>query len=169
LSATEVTDPALTQNEVLMGEQAYAAAIDRVIAEAKQTLLIFDQDFSVGDFGSINRFDAISAFLKNSPSSTLTIILQDTERFTTQLPKLLQLLGTYGHKMSVYETNSHAKIAKDCFILADKQSYVRRFHIDQARFKFTLEDIETTASLGNRFDALMQETTNQLSTNTLGL
>ncbi len=71
--------------------------------------------------------------------------------------------------MTVYETNQHAKIAKDCFILADGNSYICRFHIDQSRFKFMLDDQETTASLSKRFDELLQETTQTISATQLGL
>lgn len=159
----------LKPNSIILGEHEYTTALDIVIAEAEEKLLIFDQDFSTGDYASIKRYDAIHAFLNKSPTSELVIILQDAVFFTTHCPRLLQLLTTYGHKMMVYETNSRAKVAKDCFILADNKHYIRRFHIDQARFKFMLEDQETTASLTNRFDELMQETTHQISINKLGL
>lgn len=159
----------LIQNSIILGEQEYNIALNCVIAEAQDNLLIFDQDFSIGDFSSINRFDLIHHFLNKSPSTKLTIILQDSAFFTTHCPRLFGLLSTYGHKMIVYETNSHAKIAKDCFVLADKKSYIRRFHIDQARFKFALNDVETTASLNNRFDELLQETSHTVSAIKLGL
>jgi hypothetical protein len=71
--------------------------------------------------------------------------------------------------MTVYETNTNAKIAKDCFVLIDNKSYIRRFHIDQARFKFMLNDIDTTASLADRFDELREETTHTISATKLGL
>ena len=71
--------------------------------------------------------------------------------------------------MTVYETNDNAKIAKDCFVLADNKSYIRRFHIDQARFKFMLDDIATTASLNDRFNELMEETTHTVAATKLGL
>lgn len=164
-----MTESGLTPNRVMLGEHEYTAALDLVIATAEQHLFIFDQDFSVGGFASVTRYDAIHTFLNNSSTSQLTIILQDANHFTTKCPRLLSLLTTYGHKMTVYETNNHAKIAKDCFILADDKAYIRRFHIDQARFKFSVDDIETTASLANRFDELMQETSHQVSVNKLGL
>jgi len=164
-----MNDSALTPNRVILGEHEYVSALDLVIESAKEKLLIFDQDFSTGDYASIKRSDAIHAFLNKSPNTEMTIILQDADFFTTQCPRLFDLLSVYGHKMTIYETNSHAKIAKDCFILADKQSYIRRFHIDQARFKFMLDDEETTASLANRFDELLQETTHQITVSKLGL
>jgi len=164
-----MNDSALVQDSILNGEHEYTMVLDLVIAEATEKLLIFDQDFSIGDFTGIKRYEALRAFLHNNPNSKLTIILQDAEHFLTECPRLFELLTVYSHKMTVYETNHHAKVAKDCFILADDQSYIRRFHIDQARFKFMLEDVETTASLSNRFDELMQETTHQISATKLGL
>ena len=164
-----MSDFELDQNSIILGEREYAMTLDTVISEAQQQLLIFDQDFSIGDFASTKRFELINAFLSKSPASELTIILQASDFFTTQCPRLFGLLTTFGHKMTVYETNSHAKIAKDCFILADNKSYIRRFHIDQARFKYALDDIETTASLANRFDELLQETAQTISATKLGL
>lgn len=159
----------LIPDSIILGEHEYSLAIDLVIAEAKQQLLIFDQDCSIGDYTSLKRCDLLNDFLINNPASQLTIILQNASFLTTDCPRLLDLLKIFSHKMTVYETNSFAKVAKDCFVLADGKSYVRRFHINQARFKFTLNDTETTASLINRFDELMQETTHKVSPSKLGL
>lgn len=164
-----MSESKLTPDSIVLGEHEYTEALDVIIATAQQQLLIFDQDLSVGDYASLKRFDAIHHFLSNNLTSQLTIILQTSDYFTTQCPRLFSLLTTYGHKMTVYETNSHAKIAKDCFILADNNRYIRRFHIDQARFKFSLEDIETTANLANRFDELLEEKSHSVSVNKLGL
>ena len=159
----------LVSNTIITGERNYAAALDLVIAEAKHELLIFDQDFASGDYASLTRFNLLHAFLSDNLLSKLTIILHSADFFSAHCPRLYELLETYGHKMTVFETNDHAKIAKDCFVLADKQHYLRRFHIDQARFKYALNDMETTASLAIRFDELMEETTEAISVGKLGL
>ena len=164
-----MTSLKLVEDSIILGEHEYQVAIDTVIAQAQQKLLIFDQDFSKGDFTSLKRYELIQTFLNKSVTSELSIILQDATFFTTGCPRLFDLLSTYGHKMTVYETNTHAKIAKDCFILADSNSYIRRFHIDQARFKYTLNDMETNRSLANRFDELLEETTHTISPTKLGL
>jgi len=159
----------LIPDTIILGERNYAAALDLVIAEATGELLIFDQDFSRSDYASVERYRLIHDFLSNNPLSKLTIILHSAEFFITHCPRLLDLLEIYGYKMTVYETNDHAKIAKDCFVLADKRHYCRRFHIDQARFKFALDDLETTASLAMRFNELLEETTDAVSTSKIGL
>ncbi|MGJ8619106.1 MAG: hypothetical protein ACSHWN_02140 [Methylophilaceae bacterium] len=164
-----MNESTLEQNKIIFGEHEYAAALDIVIAQAKHQLLIFDQDLMTGDFSSIKRYALIHDFLSKNATSKLTLILHDTTHFTTECPRLFNLLVTFGHKMVVYETNDHAKIAKDCFVLADDSAYIRRFHIDQSRFKYVLNDMETTASLKNRFDELLQETTHPVSTTKLGL
>jgi hypothetical protein len=159
----------LVPNTILTGERDYEAALDLVIAEARDELLIFDQDFIHGAYSSLQRYKLIQFFLSENPLSKLTIILHSTHFFTTQCPRLFELLEAYGHKITVYETNDHAKIAKDCFVIADGRHYLRRFHIDQARFKFALDDPETAASLTQRFQELLDETANTVSATQLGL
>lgn len=159
----------LPQNTILVGEREYAMSLNIVIAAARSQLLIFDQDFSTGDFTSLKRFNLINDFLSKSNLSKLTIILQQTDFFSSKCPRLYHLLATFDHKITVYETNDYAKTAKDCFILADDSAYIRRFHIDQARFKYALDDKDESASLASRFNDLLQETSHTLSMTKLGL
>jgi len=153
----------------ILGERDYAQALDMVIAQARSYLCIFDQDFEKGDYTSIKRYDLLQAFLQKGEQVKLTIVLQNSHFFSANCPRLVDLLRIYGHKMSVYETNDFAKIAKDCFVIADKTHYCRRFHIDQARFKYALMDIKTSAGLILRFDELLAETTEAISVTKPGL
>ena len=164
-----MSDAELKPNTVILGERNYSAGLDLVIARATNELLIFDQDFMRGDYTTLHRFELIKQFLSNKPLSKLTIILQNIVFFVNKCPLFFELLSTYGHKMTVYETNDSAKIAKDCFLIADKLHYLRRFHIDQARFKFAFDDADECANLRMRFDELMDETTETVSATNLGL
>jgi hypothetical protein len=159
----------LKPDTIILGERNYEAALDLVIAEAKDELLIFDQDFVHGDFASQQRFELLFALLSKNNLSKLTIILQNSTHFVQNCPRLFELLRLYGHKMIVYETNDNAKIAKDCFVIADKRHYLRRFHIDQARFKYAFEDENESANLLTRFGELLDETTEAVSVTKLGL
>ena len=161
--------PELAPNTIMLGERNYEAALDIVIAQAKNELLIFDQDFERGDYASQQRFEQLYTFLSKDDLSKLTVILQNSEHFIQHCPRLFELLKLYSHKMVVFETNDNAKLAKDCFVIADKRHYVRRFHIDQARFKYALNDVEECASLSMRFDELLDETTETVSATELGL
>lgn len=159
----------LKPDTIIIGERNYEAALDLVIASAQNELLIFDQDFKFGDYASVKRFEIINNFLSKNPLSQLTIILQLSEHFINYCPRLNSLLKLFGHKMTVYETNDVAKVAKDCFVIADKQSYLRRFHIDQARFKYAFDDKAEVAALIMRFGELLDETTETINATKLGL
>ena len=159
----------LTPNTIIFGERNYETALDIVIACAENELLIFDQYFECGDYASLNRFERLLAFLSKNNLSKLTIILQNTQHFIHHCPRLFELLKLYSDKMVVFETNDIAKVAKDCFVIADKRHYLRRFHIDQARFKYAFDDVEECANLTMRFDELLDETAEAVSATKLGL
>lgn len=159
----------LAPDRVIIGERLYENAIDIVLASAQQELLIFDQDLSRGDFASLETFSHFQRFLSENSTSRLTIVLHGTTYFKENCPRLYNLLEIYGHKMTVYETDDTAKHAKDCFILADGQHYIKRIHIDHARFKYALNDIETVKQLHTRFDELLEATQSTLSITKLGL
>ena len=164
-----MSETELKPNTVTLGERNYEAALNLVIAKAQNELLIFDQDLARGDYASLQRFELIKQFLTRSHLSQLTIILQDTAHFVQNCPRLFELLKLYGHKMTVFETNDNAKVAKDCFVIADKTHYLRRFHIDQARFKYAFDDEEECANLTMRFNELLDETAEAVSPTKLGL
>lgn len=162
-------NPELIPDSILTGERLYAEAMDIILANAKNELLIFDQNLSHGDFSGLHKHTLLQAFLANNINSRLTIILQDTTFFREKCPRLFNLLAIYSHKMTVFETNATAKHAKDCFVLADGQHYIKRIHIDQARFRYALSDEESVEQLASRFDELMEATQDQVSVNTIGL
>ena len=162
-------DTELKPDTIILGERNYEAALDLVIARAENELLIFDQDFARGDFSSLQRFKLLNDFLSKNDLSKLTIILQNNAHFANNCPRLFELFTLFGHKMVVYETNDAAKIAKDCFIIADKRHYLRRFHINQARFKYAFDDETEAANLLMRFNELLEETSEAISVTKLGL
>ena len=159
----------LPQNQTLTGERLYAEATNIILASAQHELLIFDQDLSHGDFASLERYALIQQFLSKNITSRLTIILQSTTFFTEKCPRLFDLLALYGHKMTVHETSEEAKHAKDCFILADAQHYIKRIHIDQARFKYALNDVDSVEMLNTRFKELLEAKHDVIAVKKLGL
>lgn len=166
---TNYDDNKLIPDQIMVGESLYSDAINIILASAERELLIFDQDFSHGDFASKQKSELLQQFLNKSPSNQLTIVLQDTAFFKNKCPRLLDLMTIYGHKMTIYETNETAKHAKDCFILADDKNYVKRIHIDQARFRYGLNDLATASLLSTRFKELLEATHYVVTISRLGL
>lgn len=159
----------LVPNQIIVGEHLYSDAIDFVLASAQQELLIFDQDLSHGNFTSLKKYTLLQEFLSTNITSRLSIILQDSAFFQEKCPRLFDLFTAYGHKMSVHVTNSSVKHAKDCFILADGQHYVKRIHIDQARFKYALNDKVGVEALNNRFKEFKEAIQDVVTIKPLGL
>ena len=162
-------DLTLPPNQIIIGETLYAEAISLILASAQHELRIFDQDLSRGSFHNKKNSELLQRFLSFNPNSRLTVILQRTEYLKEECPRLTQLLQIYGHKITIYETNQSVKHAKDCFILADSQHYIKRIHIDQARFKYALNDTVTTQQLNTRFNDLLEETQDIVTMTKLGL
>jgi hypothetical protein len=159
----------LVANQILTGERNYEAALNLVIKSAERELLIFDQDLSKGDYTSLARLVLLRDFLTKNRLNKLVIVLNDTGYFINHCPRLCELLQTHSHAMTVYATNEEAKVAKEMFLIADQTNYLRRFHTDQARFKYAFDDLETVNMLNKRFDELLQATTHTVSITTLGL
>jgi hypothetical protein len=157
----------LTPNQILSGAQAYEQALDLVIKRATKALYIFDQDLSQGAYNTVARTEMLRSFLANQ--GQLTLILHDSLFFLKYCPRLIALLQTYHHAMHVYVTNDDVHQVKDVFVIAYEAGYVRRFHIDHARFKFSLDDWDTVSRLKMKFDALLASSTHSVSISTLGL
>jgi hypothetical protein len=169
MSSDTLNTAALVPNTILLGERLYSQAIELVIQKAQNTLHMFDQDFSRGDYASVLRHQSLQQFLSRDAHTKLTIVLHRSEYLTAHCPRLMELLTAYGHKMTVYLTNDSAKVAKDCFVIADDMHYIKRIHMDQARFKYAFDDAETCANLHMRFNELLEETSYTLSPTHLGL
>ena len=159
----------LEPNKIILGEQLYNEAINLILKRAQHKLLIFDQDLSHGNFASLEKSGFLQRFLSTNITSQLTIILHDASYLQNKCPRLLKLLEVYGHKMHVHITNTSVKHAKDCFILADGEHYIKRIHIDQARFKYAFDDKKSVEVLHNRFMELLDATADTVTLKPLGL
>lgn len=159
----------LEPNKIINGEQLYNEAIDLILSRAQHELWIFDQDLRHGGFTSLEKYTALNSFLSTHIASKLIILLQEDDFFRNHCPRLASLLEIYGHKMRVHITTASAKHAKDCFILADGQHYIKRIHIDQARFRFAFNDPLSVEVLHNRFLELLESSEATASLKPLGL
>lgn len=163
------SNASLEPNKIISGEQLYSEAISLILKSAQRELLIFDQDLSYGNFVSLEKYDFFQNFLSSNIASQLTIILQDASFLQNKCPRLINLLEVYGHKMRVHITNSSVRHAKDCFILADGEHYIKRIHIDQPRFKYAFNDRQNVEVLNTRFLELMDATGDTVTLRPLGL
>ncbi|HEY3301322.1 MAG TPA: hypothetical protein VGJ90_11160 [Methylophilaceae bacterium] len=157
----------LAPDQILTGIRAYEQALDLVIQGAQKTLSIFDENLSQGAYASMARAEVLRSFLANQ--GQLTLVLHDSTFFLNYCPRLISLMQTYHHAIQVYVTPDYMRHVKDVFVIADATSYVRRFHIEHARFKFSLDDKAAVSGLKMRFDELLASTAHSVSISALGL
>ncbi len=159
----------LNENEILTGEKLYEQALSLVLGKAQREILIFDQNLSTGGYASLERFNLVRDFLANERMNKLTMVLQDAAFFNQKCPRLCDLIEIYGHALTVYEAGSEARSIKENFIIVDRKIYLKRFHIDQARFKFSQDDQLTVNLLIKRFEEIILTSPNQVTRSRLGL
>lgn len=164
-----MSETELIADQIIDGEKLYNQAISLIIARAQHQLLIFDQDLRHGDFSSVAKYQLLKKFLSVNIASEITIILQDEDYFQHKCPRLNELLRVYQHRFTVCVTNSNVKNIKECFIVADGAHYIKRIHIDQARFRYAFNDKLSCEILHNKFLELVATNEKNISISVLGL
>ena len=165
-TSTEPGAPRLLQLDTIA---AQAAAIDELIGLARHHIRVFDQDLSQTGWNSAVRADRLSAFLSDVRGRRLDIIVHDTRYLESWCPRMMNLLRNYGHVMSIYQTGAEAKIATDPLMIVDGVHYLHRFHFEQPRAAFGVNQPEQTQPLASRFEEIWASGEPGLSGTVLGL
>lgn len=163
------TTEELKPDTIMLGERLYEAATELLIAKAERELLIFDPNLSRGGYQSLKCSEALQNFLAKDRQNRLTIVLHEADFFSESCPRLRDLMETYSHAIDIYVTDDSARVAQDAFVLADKAHYLHRFHINQARFRYVLDDEVATKPLAERFEQLLETTSSAVFATVVGL
>jgi hypothetical protein len=161
----EQTNP---QHSPIFGNAEYEQAIDAALGKAASKIRIFDQTLTKG-YNSTLRIDMIRRFLLSSRRNTLQIVLHDAQALDRNAPRLLNLLRTYGHSIAIHETHLSAKSVYDPFIVVDDRCFVHRFHVDELRGAWSLDDPIESSALIDRFAEIWESSSPAVSATTLGL
>ena len=145
------------------------AAIDELIGLAQHRIRVFDHDLSQTGWNQAPRIDRLAAFLRGTRGRRLDIIVHDTGYLETGCPRMLYLLRTYSHAMTVYRTGMEARHATDPLVIVDDRHYLHRFHIEQARATMGIEQPEQTRPLANRYDEIWATGEPGINATVLGL
>jgi hypothetical protein len=145
------------------------AAIDELIALARQRIRVFDQDLSQTGWSQATRVDRLAAFLGGMRGRRLDIIVHDTTYLETACPRMLNLLRTYSHAMTIYRTGTEARLATDPLLIVDDQHYLHRFHFAQPRSTMGIAQPDQTQPLANRFEEIWATGEPGINATVLGL
>ncbi len=152
----------------LFGNAEYENAIDAVLQKATSKVRIFDQTLA-GSYNSPSRCAALQGFLRASRRNSLQIVLHDTQSLDRNTPRLLNLLRTFGHSISIHETHQSAKSVYDPFVVVDDRCFVHRFHFEDIRGAYSLDDPIEASALIDRFAEIWEASSPAVSATTLGL
>jgi hypothetical protein len=147
----------------------YEQAIDTVISLAQHSLHLFDADLTSGGFSSRKRYEALRDFLRRHRNNRLVLVLHDLSYLTAHCPRLMDLLKTHGHGITIQQTHAHARSASDPFLIADDAHYVHRFHQQGRRFLLARQDPAGARELQERFGQLLEASHPAAPATTLGL
>jgi hypothetical protein len=153
----------------LMTVAEQVAAIDELIVLARQRIRVFDQDLSQTGWNQAARVDRLGAFLGGMRGRRLDIIVHDTTYLETSCPRMLNLLRTYSHAMTIYRTGTEARLATDPLLIIDDRHYLHRFHFAQPRSTMGIAQPDQTQPLANRFEEIWATGEPGINATVLGL
>jgi hypothetical protein len=145
------------------------AAVDELIALAQHHIQVFDQDLSQTGWNDAGRSERLAAFLRGVRGRRLDIIVHDTRYLETACPRLLRLLGAYGHAMAILQTGPEGKVATDPLLIVDGQHYLHRFHFERPRAALGIFQPEQAQPLVARFGEIWATAASGVNATVLGL
>jgi hypothetical protein len=155
-------------HSAIFGNGQYEEAIDTIVGKASGKIRIFDHTLEKG-YNSPHRADLLRRFFLASRRNTLQIVLHDTGGVERNCPRIIQLLRTYGHAISIHETHPTAKSVYDPFVIVDDRCFVHRFHFDEMRGLCGIDDPIGTHAFIERFSEIWEASSPSVSATTLGL
>lgn len=148
---------------------AQSAAIDELIGLARTRLQIFDIDLAQCGWNRAARAESLIAFLRREPGARIDLIIHDPRYLESACPRLRMLQQNYAHAVTIYKTGAEARSAMDPLLLADGKHFLHRFHIDQPRASFAIEQPQMARPLVTRFEQIWATGEPGLSATVLGL
>ena len=150
------------------GRIACEQALDELIANAAQSVRIFDRNIGRG-FNSPQRCELLRQLLLARHANRVYLVLHDTANIVRDCPRLITLLRQFSQGVSIRQTLPEARGVYDPFAIADDTRFVRRFHYDRWRGVATVGDIAATSLLLERYEEIWQASAPALAATTIGL
>jgi hypothetical protein len=147
----------------------YIAALDKLCKMAEHNLYLFEKDYDRLGFNSEERYNTLRNFLLGSHVHKLYVLAHDTNYLLTRCPRMINLLHQFGTNMFIYQTPKNLHHISEPFSVADDEHLVRRFHFDDMRGIFTIQDAKNAHALKARFMEMWASSHPAPSSTRLGL
>jgi len=147
----------------------YQRSVDTILAGVRHRLCIYDQDLSLLKLDSKERLSRLQALLQHGRSGCLQIAIRDATHLRQRAPRLMELLATFSHLMSIVETGENLAHLRDSMLIADGERALIRFEQNQARSKLLIDEPAETMPYQKRFEEIWLESNHPIAPTTLGL
>ena len=99
-------------------------ALNDLIDRTERSLDVFDHSLALQDWGSRARCEALqrAAFVRHV---NVRILVVDAHFVSTQVPRLLTLLKTIGHRVTIVVSDAH-EVPECSYAVADRQHFLFR-------------------------------------------
>ncbi len=157
------------ERDLLAAQADYLGAFDVLLALAERELRVFDPNLAQLDLDAPERVDALGAFLRRGATSRLYVAVHDTDHLQRHLPRLARLFALFSTTAMVSRTLGEAARVADCFVLADRDHFLRRPVAVQPRGVFVRHDPREAALMRERFEQIWESSEPAAPPTTLGL
>ncbi len=166
---TDPADKPQPSERTLASIAEQIVAIDELFDLALESVRVFDRDLSDTGWNSTTRAQRMTTFLRRGRNVKLEIIVHDTRWIESSCPRLMNLLRTFGHAITLYKTGAEARAVMDPLVIVDGRHFLHRFHVDQPRASLAIEQPVAAKTLATRFDEIWATGEPGLSGTVLGL
>ena len=141
--------------ELITSWTDYQAAVDQLLAQPANKLLIFDHDLAHLQLDTPAHHEALVQQLHHG--ARIRIVVRDASRLRAQHPRLMRLLATHTHQLAIHETPASLAHLRDSLLLRDDQDGLIRFEQALPRSKILLAESEELRPYLLRFDEIWLE------------
>ncbi len=162
-------DPAQARCLPLEGREDHARAIDLLLGWAERKVSLFDFDLCDNGWNSTLRAEVLRSFFRRSRLAHCEIYLRDASRVALRLPRIMALLRSYGHALTIYQVGEEGQQVYDPFLIVDDRHYWHRFHFDQPRGELGVEQPRYAFELARRLAEIKEISSPANQATVLGL
>jgi hypothetical protein len=132
------------------------AAIDEVIATARQRVRLFDVSLEGRGFNAPARIERLRGLLAAGRAHRLEIALHETQEVERDCPRLVILARQFPLSIELRRTQGEARKASDPMLVADTRSAWHRMYSEHPRAIVALHSPADAVPLGQRFDEIWE-------------
>jgi hypothetical protein len=155
--------------ELISNWAEHDVALHRILPELSHSLRIFADDLTRLNLERPEIADSLRHFLAADAQSSLKIVLRNPESFLRNSPRLMNLLRSYPDRMTVIAAPDHLASLSDNIVLVDDRHALIRFHQDHVRSKLIIDSTAECLPYAQRFEAVIREGGEAISSAPLGL